>query len=325
MAAPAVWTQHTGGFVLSSSIDHTIALWSQTGAMVGLFGASMWLLDEPQSWKSTKPMPLEDRDQFEMDISRQRPRHRRVALATSPREGDSDSPDTATFLQSLSGNVQYQQGSAGGTSIKSRLGASDFGAGPRALGSAVSRSRASRAIDSAPSGAPSRTISMAGSMLSSTHRVGRPTVLSRTSQLGLPAAQQQLWRYDSGMTGMSMCDTNDAAPRHATFMDSAGASDGSDYDNSPQPADARKLQPTESTLSRSGSWRARPRSDTPEEVARLLQVEHEIRLRRVDSIRRQERCAVFVTSGPPACMCLQGAANNDSSAHACGVPLHVTI
>jgi len=287
-----------GTFVLTSSLDRTISLWAESGAMVGMFGAHMWLLDEPHSWRGTVPFPMEERDKFDMDISRQKPKARRGAARAPGSEtgGRPQSPESSL----LAGHVRYQAGAAGGVSHRtdrSMGGQSDFGSPVRGMGSALSRSRAGGPADSSPGlrpTNPSRNMSLAGNLLTSISRPCRPTVLGHSSS-GAQYAPQQLpgsasmspQREEAGPSGVGAGPATPTLARRqtltATFVvpgedDPAGATSTA----------ARKPQDG-APLSRPGSSKGRPVSAVPDEIARVLKQEQELRLRRVDSIRRQEK------------------------------------
>ena len=51
----------SGVFLISSSLDKDIKLWTPQGALVGVFGIGMWKLDDPLTWKAQEIKPLEVR------------------------------------------------------------------------------------------------------------------------------------------------------------------------------------------------------------------------------------------------------------------------
>lgn len=63
-----------GDFLLTSSADKTVSLWSLDGAFVGQFGAHVWLADAPNTWRSTEAFPLDPRDQMELETSSAAPK-----------------------------------------------------------------------------------------------------------------------------------------------------------------------------------------------------------------------------------------------------------
>ena len=48
-----------GRFLISSSLDKGVKLWSDRGALVGTFGVGAWRIDDPGSWKEQEIKPLE--------------------------------------------------------------------------------------------------------------------------------------------------------------------------------------------------------------------------------------------------------------------------
>jgi hypothetical protein len=55
-------------------------LWSITGAFVGQFGAHLWLLDLPASWRTREAPALDAKDAFDLDMARPAPRRRQTIL-----------------------------------------------------------------------------------------------------------------------------------------------------------------------------------------------------------------------------------------------------
>ncbi|KAJ9527074.1 hypothetical protein QJQ45_025214, partial [Haematococcus lacustris] len=64
-----------GEFVLTSSLDHQVAMWSASGALLGLLGHRMWQLSDPSSWRCSAAVPLEPREAFELQVSEQPARY----------------------------------------------------------------------------------------------------------------------------------------------------------------------------------------------------------------------------------------------------------
>ncbi|GLI65559.1 hypothetical protein VaNZ11_009122 [Volvox africanus] len=68
----------TGGrrglFLVSSSADCTVSLWTERGVRVGTFGQNTWSLDDPSTWVETEQVPLDERDTWIMEASRVIPR-----------------------------------------------------------------------------------------------------------------------------------------------------------------------------------------------------------------------------------------------------------
>lgn len=62
-----------GGFFLSSSVDCSISMWTADGGHVGVFGQDRWQIDQPHTWRSTIPPPMDEKDRFDMDKSRAPP------------------------------------------------------------------------------------------------------------------------------------------------------------------------------------------------------------------------------------------------------------
>ncbi|KAG2490207.1 hypothetical protein HYH03_011334 [Edaphochlamys debaryana] len=61
-------------YLVSSSADCTVALWTETGVRVGTFGQNTWSLDDPSTWADTERQPLDERDSWVMETSRAIPR-----------------------------------------------------------------------------------------------------------------------------------------------------------------------------------------------------------------------------------------------------------
>ncbi|KAL6759826.1 quinon protein alcohol dehydrogenase-like superfamily [Haematococcus lacustris] len=64
-----------GEFVLTSSLDHQVAMWSASGALLGLLGHRMWQLSDAASWRCSAAVPLEPREAFELQVSEQPARY----------------------------------------------------------------------------------------------------------------------------------------------------------------------------------------------------------------------------------------------------------
>jgi len=63
-----------GLFVLSSSHDKALKLWTQDGVLVGIFGNHVWKLDDPATWQARSREPLDHKDKFDLDVGRRDPR-----------------------------------------------------------------------------------------------------------------------------------------------------------------------------------------------------------------------------------------------------------
>ncbi|GFR47120.1 hypothetical protein Agub_g8807 [Astrephomene gubernaculifera] len=58
-----------GLFLVSSSADCTVALWTESGVRVGTFGQNTWALEDRTTWVEQKTIPLDERDSWIMEAS----------------------------------------------------------------------------------------------------------------------------------------------------------------------------------------------------------------------------------------------------------------
>uniref|UniRef100_A0A7R9VBT3 Uncharacterized protein n=1 Tax=Chlamydomonas euryale TaxID=1486919 RepID=A0A7R9VBT3_9CHLO len=89
------WTEQPGegAFLLSSSLDHSIKMWTPDGTLVGVCGEATWRLGDRATWAAASRQPLDEMEAYELSHGRGMPASTRHLSKDYTFAGALDAPD----------------------------------------------------------------------------------------------------------------------------------------------------------------------------------------------------------------------------------------
>lgn len=308
-----------GEFLLTSSTDRTVSLWSTSGAFVGQFGACVWLLDTPTTWRATTAYDLDAKDTFNLSMSKEVPKRSSLikamssrmsvmGIASPPMQAHA-SPCTVVDARGDMARAPHATASAGGA-----IGGSQSRPSTAMHGAAMQR-------DASPLSRPVSSNSRASpkprqSMVSFSGAKAQAVNDLRMSKLSIPVGA-----IGSGGDGGGAHDSPQPSPSRMGRTVSLVAGAAVDACASPRAVSAggcrvlstQSPEPEPShgpvsprpagelshaTSSRFGVTGEARATTAPDDIARVLVASHQNRLRHVKSLRLHERyepCRGFVS------------------------------